>query len=107
MVAYGVGKPEDLQTYPGYAWPLTFIMVMSGSLTFTDDCDYVTYEFTSAKIWEVDLEAGIDPDVEPADGFPDDGVEPTYSLVEPGTVFTAGGTRAPVVSQEPSRVPGS
>jgi len=105
MVAYGVEKPEDTQTYPGYSWPLTFIMVMSGSLTFADGCDHVTYDFTSAKIWEVDLEAGIDPDVEPADGFPDGDVEPTYSLLEPGTVFTAEGTRAPVVSQEPPKAP--
>jgi hypothetical protein len=105
MVAYGVEKPEDIPTYAGYAWPLTFIMVMSGSLTFADGCDYVTYGINSVEIWEVDLEAGIDPDVEPADGFPDDGVEPTYSLLEPGTVFAVDGTRAPVVSQEPPKAP--
>lgn len=105
-IGYGVEKPEDPQAYPGYAWPLTFIMVSSGSQTFSDCGDYVTIEFTSVRIWEVDLENGIDPDVDPADGFPDEGVEPTYSFLEPGTVFTVEGTRAPVVSQEPPKAPG-
>ena len=97
-IAYGVKKPEDLPTYPGYAWPLTFIMVGRGTQTFAYGCDHVTLEFTSVKIWEVDLEAGIDPGVDPADGFPDEGVEPLYSLVPPGQVYTETATRFPAVS---------
>jgi hypothetical protein len=98
-IGYGVQKPEDPQTYPGYAWPLTFIMVMSGTQTFTHGGKDVTVDFTSVKIWPVDLEADppIDPDVDPADGFPDEGVEPLYSLVPPGEVYTETATRFPVV----------
>ncbi|NQT85106.1 hypothetical protein HQ563_18975 [bacterium] len=96
-IGYGVEKPEDAQAYPGYAWPLTFIMVSSGRQTFTDGGDDVAVDFTSVKIWEVDTENGIDPDVNPADGFPDIGVVPTYSFLPPGAVYTETATRFPVV----------
>jgi hypothetical protein len=99
-IAYGVEKPEDAQTYPGYAWPLTYIMVSSGRATFTDGGDHVALGFTSVKIWEVDTRDPdnlIDPDVNPPDGFPDIGVEPTYSFLPPGVVYTETATRLPAV----------
>ncbi len=98
-IGYGVEKPEDPPTYPGYAWPLTYIMVGNGTQTFSDCGDHVTLNFRSVKIWEVDVQSGIDPDVNPADGYPDEGVEPTFSLLPPGAVYTETATRAPVVPQ--------
>jgi hypothetical protein len=85
-IGYGVEKPTSY----GYALPLTFIIVMSGTQTFSDCGNYVTYNLTMA-IWL----PGDDAD--PADGIPDEGVEPFIALPGyPEPVFPANGTRLPL-----------
>jgi hypothetical protein len=90
-IGYGVEKPPPDQAPNLYAWPLTYIIVMSGTQTFTNNGDLATYNIAMG-IWVPE------DDVNPVDGVPDEGVEPFFSTPNyPEPVFAVTGTRLPVV----------